>query len=79
MNAKISAFVICVEAVILLSYICMIVPLRFAKKMLLRLLFLCSYTVAFYLVKFKSNSIVNSSKIPILKILKFSTFNDVFC
>ena len=77
MNAKISAFDICVEAVKLLSYICMTVPLRFAKKLLLRLLLLCSYTVAFYLVKFKTNS--NSSKIPILKVLKFSTFDDVFC
>ena len=62
-----------------LCIIIIICLLRFSKKLLFRFSFLCSYSEVFYLVNFKTNSIVNSSKIPILKILKFSTLNDVFC
>ena len=57
-------------------FVCLLI---FANNMLFYLLFLCSYSVVFYLLNFKTNSIVNSSKIHILKILKFSTFDDVFC
>ena len=53
--------------------------LKFANKLLFHLLFLCFYSVVFYLVNFKTNSIVNFSKINILKILNFLTFDDVFC
>ena len=44
-----------------------------------RLLFLCSYSVVFYLVNFNTNSIINSSKVHVLKIFKCSSFDKVIC